>query len=299
VTLASRSVAHAGRLSARLVSDLTQAYPALRPLVLVLKQLVHGKRLSNPYTGGLGSYALVLMVASLLQQRRAALEGGGAAAAWREAHRSALAAVHAHLPHPVAGGRVFAPRGRRRPRAETPVEARDPREARDPAAGERGASEFCLGALLMEFLQVYGHDFRPSTDFVAVQPVGPTPSPASLAPGSVLDGRAALPFRVERSGEGGAAQGLKAHGGAAARPRPGGVLARPELVIADPADPTNNAGRSCFRFRQVQHAFTQALMSLLLALRSGVQARPLLREFLKAEGIQKDRDPGPDEILPK
>lgn len=42
----------------------------LPPLVLVLKQFLYEKGLNNTYTGGLGSYCLVLMVISFLQSKR-------------------------------------------------------------------------------------------------------------------------------------------------------------------------------------------------------------------------------------
>lgn len=44
-----------------------QAEPLLRPLVLVIKVLVNVYGLSDPYKGGLGSYAITLMVIALLQ----------------------------------------------------------------------------------------------------------------------------------------------------------------------------------------------------------------------------------------
>lgn len=43
------------------------AEPLLRPLVLVIKMLVQIYGLNDPYKGGLGSYAITLMVIALLQ----------------------------------------------------------------------------------------------------------------------------------------------------------------------------------------------------------------------------------------
>ena len=44
-----------------------QAEPVLRPLVLVIKTLVHRYGLSDPYKGGISSYGITLMVIALLQ----------------------------------------------------------------------------------------------------------------------------------------------------------------------------------------------------------------------------------------
>jgi non-canonical poly(A) RNA polymerase PAPD5/7 len=44
-----------------------QAEPLLRPLALIIKFLVNIYGLSDPYKGGLGSYAITLMVIALLQ----------------------------------------------------------------------------------------------------------------------------------------------------------------------------------------------------------------------------------------
>ena len=57
---------HSGIMARELVKDLILSFPALAPLVLVLKQFLYEKKLNEPYTGGLGSYCLVLMVACFL-----------------------------------------------------------------------------------------------------------------------------------------------------------------------------------------------------------------------------------------
>lgn len=41
--------------------------PHVRPLVLVLKKLLYVNQLHDTYTGGLGSYSLVLLVVAFLQ----------------------------------------------------------------------------------------------------------------------------------------------------------------------------------------------------------------------------------------
>lgn len=44
-----------------------EQYPALRPLLLVVKCILHQRGLNDVYTGGLGSYAILLMLVSHLQ----------------------------------------------------------------------------------------------------------------------------------------------------------------------------------------------------------------------------------------
>jgi hypothetical protein len=74
LTLDITSKSHLGVETVSLVKKLVLHYQELRPLVLVIKQLLNTMRLNDPYTGGLGSYALVIMVAALLQRRQSECE---------------------------------------------------------------------------------------------------------------------------------------------------------------------------------------------------------------------------------
>ena len=56
----------AALLMRRFLTDL----PPLRPLTLALKQFLACRNLNQPYHGGVGSFALQMMVVSFLQQRR-------------------------------------------------------------------------------------------------------------------------------------------------------------------------------------------------------------------------------------
>lgn len=58
---------HQGLECVDLVKTLTRKYPPLKPVVLVLKQLLTLSDLSDPYMGGLSSYALVVMVVAYFQ----------------------------------------------------------------------------------------------------------------------------------------------------------------------------------------------------------------------------------------
>ncbi|CAN0244752.1 unnamed protein product, partial [Phaeothamnion confervicola] len=67
---------HNGQAANRLVRGFVDQFPALRPLVLVLKQFLKDRGLCESYTGGLSSYALVLMVARYLQEQSWQMDTG-------------------------------------------------------------------------------------------------------------------------------------------------------------------------------------------------------------------------------
>jgi DNA polymerase sigma len=60
------SAQHSGLALKRVVLELTGRSAALRPLVLVLKQMLARRKLNNAYTGGLSSFCVVLMVAAYI-----------------------------------------------------------------------------------------------------------------------------------------------------------------------------------------------------------------------------------------
>ena len=63
----SNSLVHTGLNTSKYILQLKKEYPALEPLVLILKQYLYCVLLNCSYTGGLASYSLVLMVASYLK----------------------------------------------------------------------------------------------------------------------------------------------------------------------------------------------------------------------------------------
>ena len=63
------SPGHRGLLSNKLIADLMQMFPnLLRPIVLVLKAFLSKKSLCEAFTGGISSYALLLITARFLQE---------------------------------------------------------------------------------------------------------------------------------------------------------------------------------------------------------------------------------------
>ncbi|MCQ2821062.1 MAG: nucleotidyltransferase domain-containing protein [archaeon] len=65
---------HQGLKCVELVQKYLKEYKELHPLVLALKTLLKNANLNNPYTGGLSSYGLILMVVSYIQSKYS--EGG-------------------------------------------------------------------------------------------------------------------------------------------------------------------------------------------------------------------------------
>ena len=55
-----------------LVASLREEHTALEPLALILKVLLEQAGLNQPYTGGLGSFKLYVLIAHYLTQRNAA-----------------------------------------------------------------------------------------------------------------------------------------------------------------------------------------------------------------------------------
>lgn len=53
--------------SAGIIRDMTDTYPVLRPICLIVKHLLALRNLNEVYTGGLGGYAIVCLVYSFLQ----------------------------------------------------------------------------------------------------------------------------------------------------------------------------------------------------------------------------------------
>lgn len=50
----------------RLIQELIERHPTLKPIVLVLKKILQTYNLNQPYLGGLNSYSLVLMTSTFL-----------------------------------------------------------------------------------------------------------------------------------------------------------------------------------------------------------------------------------------
>ncbi|KAA8520481.1 hypothetical protein F0562_014737 [Nyssa sinensis] len=62
-----KSAPHTGLQTTELVKELTEQFPAVTPLALVLKQFLADRSLDQSYSGGLSSYCLVLLITRFLQ----------------------------------------------------------------------------------------------------------------------------------------------------------------------------------------------------------------------------------------
>ncbi|KAK8456121.1 hypothetical protein SEVIR_4G280100v4 [Setaria viridis] len=62
-----KSPSHTGLQTTELVCELTQQFPAVVPLALILKKFLADRSLDHPYSGGLSSYCLVLLIVRFLQ----------------------------------------------------------------------------------------------------------------------------------------------------------------------------------------------------------------------------------------
>ncbi|WVZ79006.1 hypothetical protein U9M48_026637 [Paspalum notatum var. saurae] len=62
-----KSPSHTGLQTTELVRELTQQFPAVIPLALILKKFLADRSLDHPYSGGLSSYCLVLLIVRFLQ----------------------------------------------------------------------------------------------------------------------------------------------------------------------------------------------------------------------------------------
>lgn len=63
------SSSHTGLRTANLVRELAGKFPAVLPLAVVLKQFLTDRCLDHPYSGGLSSYCLVLLITRFLQHQ--------------------------------------------------------------------------------------------------------------------------------------------------------------------------------------------------------------------------------------
>jgi hypothetical protein len=67
ITFEELAVRHSGTAARDKVNAFVQSFPHMRPLTVVLKQLLQNNNLNNAWIGGLSSYCLVLMIVSFVQ----------------------------------------------------------------------------------------------------------------------------------------------------------------------------------------------------------------------------------------
>ena len=58
---------HNGPIIAHYISENMKIYPQLKPLFFVIKYLTYNYHLNDPKTGGIRTYAIIMMILSFLQ----------------------------------------------------------------------------------------------------------------------------------------------------------------------------------------------------------------------------------------
>ncbi|GFR42624.1 hypothetical protein Agub_g3555, partial [Astrephomene gubernaculifera] len=217
-----------GPQAAQLVSEMTAAWPMMRPLILCLKLFLQQRELNEVYTGGIGSYALITLVAAFLQLHASRRPSRGAAAD-RDMDGEA---------EEGGGGKR---RKREQPQQDKQQQQQQPVHGTAGAAAsgsESGAVEPGLGALLVDFFRFYGR-------VINMPEVG-----ISCAGGGQF-------FRkTDKDSPPGGQAGGGSYSGWLNCDRP--FL----LAVEDPKDPDNDVCRSSFNIMRVKTAFEFAYQML-------------------------------------
>jgi DNA polymerase sigma len=265
---------HTGLATTAFVTYLVDHMPRLKPLVLVLKHLLQYHNLSDPYKGGLSSYALTIMAAYLLL-------GGGAKVGGCPRPRPSPRRPPPQVPRPHGWQRQWD-----RANQQQWLGARTAR-----AILMQDAFAQALPILLSQphLQQADGNDclnvessknILSSTeegdekDEGGSEPYPSTPSYASLATHAGTEREKPLgdlfidflrlfgtDFDVEN-------EGFSIRGGGfrfCLRPQnatPHPCMGDP-IVIEDPLDPTNNPGRCSFAISRVQQCFSEVLTTIM------------------------------------
>jgi len=218
------SPSHRGLSTCAFVRGLCAEYPMLVPLTLVLKQFLVTRGLNDPYSGGLSSYGLVLMITRVLQRDRL--------------HRRYLKAMEAETEstwniesnRPITYNQVAKGIKTKSRHEHKTCEVSNRTNASDEEQYERLKHFFSddieLGRLFVTFLVEYGRVFEPIHHAVSV-------------------------FNQAEESD-------FVFAGAKYR----GLFLGDPLAIIDPFDPTNNIGRTCYGIGQIQKAFDEALSQI-------------------------------------
>ena len=219
--------AHAGIASSKYVQDFLLRSPEAYPLTVVLKELLAQRGLNEPFSGGLSSYSLVLLVITVLQQAGIGPPAEGKAARNQTARvqrrrkslsEAATNAVTAHLHQLRPNGVALGP---------DHSAAADFADVAACTASGYEDGELSIGLLLTRFLEFCGRGFNPQAQGISV--ARGTGVPFDLTPEQQMH--------------------LQAMG-------------TPTPLIEDPLDVSKNVARSCFGISQVQWTFSNALMNL-------------------------------------
>jgi DNA polymerase sigma len=165
-----------GPENTEIVRTFLREHAELRPLVLVLKYFLAQNRLNEPYWGGMGSYALVLLTTFIIKRRRMQLGGKSAAPATVASPRSSSETTTpppAAAPATTAAPAPTLPSPRRSPRATSTTEAAPAAPAAAAAAPTTTPAPdppmLNLGELLMDFFAFFGKELKTESEAVSVR----------------------------------------------------------------------------------------------------------------------------------
>lgn len=244
---------HAGQRAAEFLRSLVKTHEQLRPLVLTLKRFLVGRGLHDPFSGGLSSYALVLMtVASLNRSVDRRLRRPRRRSDDLSSRDGSSEDNTVHVSSAIGMSSASAAQ------TQTQTQAKPP----PPAEYMHPSHQLSLGLLFMDFLQFYGRDFIPSQEAVLTV--------VSMANKDSYT----------------TCIGPRFH--AASSPHAAGDYIA-MLVVDDPVQTGNNVGRTCFRVAEVQRAFADLYANLLSytvrceTIRSSSSRRGILERLLFAK----------------
>jgi len=318
---------HHGLLALRMVCQILDELPMLRPLVLVLKQFLLDRGLLMAYTGGLSSYCLFLMVARYLQEQPST--GGDCGSLLMGFLDFYGNHVSAHL---LVGGRC-APDGSRATETESLFSLSYLCKQFNPrSTGISVRRKEYFARPMYSVARIHQPAAPQTTAAVASTPMWTPPhfrSPVASVDASNFFRRnsfseKANAFEAMRGG-GGPTAGISrppryhtasplpfmAPASTNAPPQPQTTVDNSQdhripntfdpLWVEDPISEGNNVGRNAFRFLQVQRAFSDAHRALVASLEWDMHSTgellqenheyPLLKCLLQSEDVVVELSP--------
>ena len=200
-----------GPPAALLMKRYLEALPPLRPLTFVLKYFLAARGLNEPYTGGVGSFLLQLMIVAFLQHRE-----------------------------------------------------------RD-AVNFKRLGVYNLGALLLEFLQLYGIEFNYFSTGISVRYDG------FFFPKGAADRRSTF-WKADRTSM---VSKCSFHQRDVLYATSNFMRQLFQMAMENPLEPTLDVGQSSFRYQTVQRSFAVAYKMLL----AYITARPIDTELLNVASV--------------
>ena len=262
--------AEGGPAAARRAVAALGALPAARPLLSVLKASLAQRGLSEVYTGGLGSYALLVMVVAFLQGHRSRHGASGA-----------------------GGGGGGAEQGKQQQQQQqrnaAATTTRGGSSSSSSSAAAASPLEPCLGTLILDFCALYGRQL--DYDKVGVRMLmeeEEEEEEESRGGGGGGGGKGERKRSAADLVDGGGVFFAKTEQQRANSPRPGA------LTVLDPCDPSNDLSSGSFHIARVRSAFDHMGTLLATPLPEGAvgggERCSLLARCIRIEGALRGRD---------